>query len=247
MRAVLTTSLRLFAIAVFLSNAISGCGSSEKKAEEAAHLQAAAGQRRADFAKICGDPIRFPVSDQCVRLAGDQAPSLRRQSDLTAAVWRACSLTPSSAETIRQQLVAKGSAQTPVGQKMIGEMERTEQHSDSPCVAADLRDLDCVAGNSASCETARKSDSACTAWLADSDTQSRLRCIERAVHDQACMAKAAPDDSAAANYFSDSPAQAEDCRHIQDACLHSFDECANAQDALERFLKSQKTGPPPAQ
>ena len=177
-------------------------------------------------------------------LAGDEGPQLRRRSDLTVAVWRNCALIPSSAESIRQDLIAKGGAKTPVGQKMIGEMERTEEHSDSPCVAADLRDLDCVAGNSEACETARNGDPACVAWLNDNDTQQRLRCIDRAVHDQACMAKqpASDDDSdqngysGAANYFSDAPAQAEDCRRIESACLHTFDECANAKDALDAFL-----------
>jgi hypothetical protein len=238
MRAVLTTSFLLVSIV-----AIFGCGSSSKKAEaEAAQAQAAqkaAMDLHTEFKKRCGDPVRFPVSEECVRLADDQGSSLKRQSDLAVAMWRACALIPSSAETIRQELVAKGSARSAVGQKMIGEMERTEQHSDSPCVVADLRDLDCVAGNSEACEAARNADPACTAWLNDNDTQARLHCIDRAVHDPACMAK--PPEEGAANYFSDSPAQAEDCRRIEKACLHTFDECANAKDALELFLKPQKT------
>jgi hypothetical protein len=253
MRALLTSLLLLVSMATIV-----GCGSSSKKAEaEAAQTQAAqqAELGRSDFKKRCGDPVRLPVSDECVRLAGDEGPKLRRRSDLTVAVWRNCALIPSSAESIRQDLIAKGGAKTPVGQKMIGEMERTEEHSDSPCVAADLRDLDCVAGNSEACETARNADPACVAWLNDNDTQQRLRCIDRAVHDQSCMAKqpASDDDSdqngdsGAANYFSDAPAQAEDCRRIETACLHTFDECANAKDALDAFLK-QKTAPPrPAQ
>jgi len=245
MRAALIISFLLVSIV-----ATFGCGSSAKKSEaEAARKQAAqkaAIDQRADFTKRCGDPIHFPISDECVRLAGPDGPSLRRQGDLTVAVWRACSLTPSSAETIRQELVAKGSAQTAVGQKMIGEMERTEQHSDSPCVVADLRDLDCVAGNAEACGAARSADPSCVAWMDDNDTQSRLRCIERAVHDPACTAK--PPEEGAANYFSDSPAQAEDCRRIEKACLHTFDECANAKDALELFLRPPKTPPPaPAQ
>ncbi len=240
MRATLTTSILLVSIL-----AICGCGSSAKKAEEEAAQKQAAQKavldKRADFAKRCGDPVYFPISDECVTLAGDEGPGLRRQSDLTVAVWRACALTPSSAETIRQELVAKGSAKTPVGQKMIGEMERTEQHSDSPCVVADLRDLDCVAGNSEACASARNSDPSCTAWMDDNDTQARLKCIGRAVRDPSCMAK--PPQEGAASYFSDSPAEAEDCRRIEDACLHTFDECANAKDALELFLHPRKTAP----
>ncbi len=216
MRAILTTSVMLVLIV-----ALVGCGSSAKKAQEAAAQKQAEQQavtgKRADFAKRCGDPIHFPISDHCVGLAGSDGPSLRRQSELTVAVWRACALTPSSAETIRQELVAKGTAKSPVGQKMIGEMERTEQHSDSPCVAADLRDLDCVAGNSEACENARNADPSCTAWMDDSDTQARLKCIGRAVHDPSCMAK--PPEEGAANYFSDSPTQAEDCRRIEKAQL----------------------------
>ena len=247
MRALLTSLLLLVSMA-----AIVGCGSSSKKAEaEAAQAQAqqAEAGHRADFKKRCGDPVRLPVSDECVRLAGDEGPQLRRRSDLTVAVWRNCALIPSSAESIRQDLIAKGGAKTSVGQKMIGEMERTEQNSDSPCVAADLRDLDCVAGNSEACESARNGHPACVAWLNDNDTQQRLRCIDRAVHDQACMAKQptgdddSDHDSGAANYFSDAPAQAEDCRRIETACLHTFDECANAKDALELFLKPQKPAP----
>jgi hypothetical protein len=233
MRAASITSLLLVSML-----AVSGCGSSSDKREAAA----AAAQKasvpaidlRAEFKKRCGDPVRFPISDECVQLAGDQGPTLKRQSELTIAVWRACSLTPSSAETIRQELVAKGGAKSPVGQKLIGEMERTEQHSDSPCVAADLRDLDCVAGNSDACSNARDSDPACVAWLNDGDTQSRLNCIDRAVHDSACVAKT-PDD--ATNSVSQTDAQAEDCRRIEKACLHTFDECANAKDALDQFLK----------
>jgi hypothetical protein len=236
MRAALLTSILLVPII------LAGCGSSAKKATEAAQAQATTDNQRADFAKRCGDPVHFPIGDECVRRAGSEGPSLRRQSDLTVAVWRACALVPSSAETIRQELVAKGTAQTAVGQKMIGEMERTEQHSDSPCVLADLRDLDCVAGSSDACGNARNADPSCVAWTDDNDTQSRLRCIERAVHDPSCTAK--PPEAGAANYFSDSPAQAEDCRRIENACLHSFDECANAKAALEAFLKSQKAPPP---
>ncbi len=244
MRATLITSFLLVSIL-----ALFGCGSSAKKAqEEAAQKQAdqqTALAKRTDFAKRCGDPIHFPISDQCVGLAGNDGPSLRRQSDLTVAVWRACALTPSSAETIRQELVAKGSAKSPVGQKMIGEMERTEQHSDSPCVVADLRDLDCVAGSSEACENARNADPSCTAWMDDNDTQTRLKCIGRAVHDPSCMAK--PPEEGAPNYFSDSPAQAEDCRRIETACLHTFDECANAKDALQLFMHPGKPAPRAAQ
>jgi hypothetical protein len=253
MRATLTTWFVLVSIV-----AVSSCGSSAKKAEEEAAAadaaQKAAVAQREAFKKRCGDPVRFPLSDECARLAGDQGPDLRRQSDLTVAVWRGCALTPSSAETIRQELFAKGSAKSAIGQKMIGEMERTEQHSDSPCVVADLRDLDCVAGNSESCENARNSDPECLAWMNDNDTQARLHCLDRAVHDSTCAAKAPAedsdqdDDSSSANYFSDSPARAEDCRRIEKACLHTFDECANAKDALDAFLKQQKTTPPrPAQ
>jgi hypothetical protein len=257
MRATPTTLFLLVSIIATASMVtVGGCGSSAKKAEEdaaaAQAAQKAAVEQRTTFKKRCGDPPRFPVSDECARLAGDQGPDLKRQSDLTVAVWRACALTPSSAESIRQELVAKGSAKSPVGQKMIGEMERTEQHSDSPCVAADLRDLDCVAGNSETCENARNSDPECVAWLNDNDTQSRLHCLDRAVHDSACASGASAndsdDDSGGENYFSDNPRRAEDCRRIKKACLHTFDECANAKDALEAFLKQQKSPPPrPAQ
>jgi len=239
----------LLLVAAMVTFATYGCGSSSKKAEaEAAHQQAAqqaALAQRAEFQKRCGDPIRFPISDECVRMAGDAGPELRRRSELTMAVWRSCALIPSSAESIRQELIAKGTAKTPIGQKMIGEMERTEQHSDSPCVMADLRDLDCVAGNAEACETARNNDPACVAWLNDQDTQERLHCIDRAVHDQACMAKppASDDDSEAANALSDAHAEEEDCRRMETACLHTFDECANAKDALERTLKPQKSRP----
>ncbi len=238
MRAALISSFLVVSIV-----SIFGCASSSKKAEgaQAQATQKAVLDQRAEFKKRCGDPAHFPISEACVRLAGDRGPSLRHESDLTVAVWRACSLTPSSAETIRQELAAKGGAKTAVGQKMIGEMERTEQHSDSPCVVADLRDLDCVAGNSEACENARNADPACTAWLNDGDTQLRLHCIDRAVHYPACMAKQPAEG--AADYFSDSQAQAEDCRRIERACLHTFDECANAKDALESFLKSQKSEP----
>lgn len=228
---------------------LTSCGSSAKKAaEEAAQTQAAqsaATQQRAQFEKRCGNPVRFPISDDCVRMAGARGAGLKKQSDLTLAMWRMCALTPSSAETIRQDLVAKGSAKSTIGQKMIGEMERTEQHSDSPCVVADLRDLDCVAGNSEACESARNSDPSCVAWLNDNDTQARIHCIGRAVHDQSCMAKA--PEGAPAGYFSDSQAQAEDCRRIEKACLHTLDECANAKSALDAFLKeSEKPSRPPA-
>jgi hypothetical protein len=258
MRAVLLTSFLLVSII-----GICGCGSSSRTAESTAAetLQKSAVQLP-EFKKQCGDPVHFPITDECVRLAGDRGASLRRQSDLTVAVWRSCALIPSSAETIRQELVGKGSSKTALGQKMIGEMERTEQHSDSPCVLADLGDLDCVAGNSEACETARNADPGCMAWMGDNDTQERLHCIDRAVHDSACMVKSpaanssshtdsdnsAQLDSSSANYFSDSKAQAEDCRRIEKACLHTFDECANAEDALQAFLKPQKTAPPqPAQ
>ena len=230
------------AILFILIFVLTGCGSSAKKAaDEAEQAQAAknaATQQRAQFEKRCGDPVRFPISDECVRMAGDRGTSLKKQSDLTVAVWRACALTPSSAETIRQDLIAKGSAKTTIGQKMIGEMERTEQHSDSPCVVADLHDLDCVAGNSEACESARNADPSCVAWLNDNDTQARIHCISRAVHDQSCMAKA--PEAASMGYFSDSQAQAEDCRRIEKACLHTLDECANAKTTLDTFMKDSE-------
>jgi hypothetical protein len=227
--------------------ASSGCGFwPDKSGADAAAAQktsVTAVDARAEFKKRCGDPIRFPITDECVQLAGDQGSTLKRQGELTAAVWRACSLTPSSAETIRQDLTAKGGAKSPIGQKLIGEMERTEQNSDSPCVAADLRDLDCVAGNSDACANARDSDTACVAWLNDGDTQSRLNCIDRAVHDSACIVKA-PDD--ATNSVTDSDPQAEDCRRIEKACLHTFDECSDAKDALDQFLKPAENSSQPA-
>jgi len=236
MRAALITSFLLVAIVV-----LSGCGSSSKKPEG----DAVRPQGNADFKKRCGEPVHFPISDECVRMAGDDGARLRRQSDLTVAVWRACALTPTSAETIRQEAIARGNAKTPVGRKMIGEMERTEQHSDSPCVAADLRDLDCVAGNSDACENARQSDPGCIAWQGDNDTQTRLHCIDRAVHDPECIAtQQAQSSNVASSAISDAQAQADDCRRIENACLHTFDECANAKDALELFLKPRKTQSP---
>jgi hypothetical protein len=243
MRAALITSFLL--VSMFL---LSGCVSSSKKAEAEASQPQAALAQRTDFKKRCGDPLRFPVSDECVQLAGNAGPQLRRQSDLTVTMWRTCAMLPSSAETIRQEAIARGDAKTEVGQKMIGEMERTEQHSDSPCVAADLRDLDCVAGSSDACESARTNDAACTAWLNDNDTQQRVRCLDRAVHDPACIAtqqaeSSDHDDSPAASAISDTQAQAEDCRRMENACLHSFDECANAKDALQNFLNPQKSAP----
>jgi hypothetical protein len=250
MRAASITFLLLVSAIAFC-----GCGSSSGKNEVVAAAQnpsVTAIDARAEFKRRCGDPVRFPITDECVQLAGDQGSTLKRLSELSAAVWRACSLTPSSAETIRQELVAKGGAKSPIGQKLIGEMERTEQHSDSPCVAADLRDLDCVAGNSDACSNSRDSDPACVAWTNDGDTQSRLNCINRAVHDSACIAEASDNsgngDATAANSISDSEAQAEDCRRIEKACLHTFDECSNAKDALDQFLKpADKPSPPPAQ
>jgi hypothetical protein len=239
MRAVLATSFLLVSMFVF-----SGCGSSSKN-EAGAEIQAtqpADLRQHADFKKRCGDPTRFPISDECVQLAGADGARLRRQSDLTMAMWRACALTPTSAETIRQEVTARGQAKTQLGQTMIGEMERTEQHSDSPCVAADLRDLDCVAGNSDACEMARQNDSGCAAWQADADTQERLHCIDRAVHDPACLAsqQAGQGDSPGSG-ISDAQAQADDCRRMENACLHTFDECSNAKDALEGFLNPQKS------
>jgi hypothetical protein len=239
MRAVLTSFFVLVAIVVF-----SGCGTSSKKPEaDAAQTQKTA-QIAADFKKRCGDPVHIPISDECVRMAGDGGLRLRRQSDLTVAMWRACALTPSSAETIRREAIARGDAKTQVGQKMIGEMERTEQHSDSPCVTADFHDLDCVAGNSDACETARNGDPGCAAWQGDADTQARLRCIDRAVHDPACLAtQQALSSDAASSSIADAQAQAEDCRRMENACLHTFDECANAEDALASFLRPQKSAP----
>jgi hypothetical protein len=239
MRAIPAISILLVSMVV-----LSGCGSASKKAaaEPPQALQTAPDQ--AYFKKRCGDPIRFPISDQCVQLAGADGSRLRRQSDLMMATWRACALTPTSAETIRQEVTARGQAKTQIGQQMIGEMERTEQHSDSPCVAADLRDLDCVAGNSDACETARQNDSACAAWQSDADTQERLHCIARAVQDPACLAtqqvQAGQEDSSGAD-LSDARAQADDCRRMENACLHTFDECANAKDALQSFLGLQKS------
>jgi len=249
MRAALTTSVLLVSMLLF-----SGCGASSQKAgPDASQTQAAIAQR-VDFKKRCGDPIRFPISDECAQLAGNAGPQLRRQSDLTVAMWRACAMIPSSAETIRQEAIARGDAKTEVGQKMIGEMERTEQHSDSPCVAADLRDLDCVAGNIDACDTARNGDPACSAWLNDNDTQERIHCLERAEHDPECIATrqaessaqpAAALDAGAANALSDTKAEADDCLRMQNACLHTFDECGNAKDALAAFLNPQKSAPQP--
>jgi len=245
MRATLTTAVFLL-VSTFL---FSGCGSSAQNTEAQTSQSPAVLQQRADFTKRCGDPVRFPIGDQCVALAGADGARLRRESDLTLAMWRACAMLPTSAETIRREALARGDAQTEVGRKMIGEMERTEQHSDSPCVAADLRDLDCVAGNSDACETARNSDSGCVAWLNDGDTQERLRCLDRAVHDPACMstqqAESAPtppgQDLGAADALSDVRAEAEDCRRMENACLPTFDECSRAKDALEAFLHPAKS------
>jgi hypothetical protein len=243
MRAAPAISILLGSMLVF-----SGCGAASKKAAaEPVQAQQTAPDQHADFKKRCGDPIRLPINDECVQLGGADGVRLRRQSDLTMAMWRACALTPTSAETIRQQVTARGEAKTPIGQQMIGEMERTEQHSDSPCVAADLRDLDCVAGNSDACETARQNDSGCSAWQSDNDTQERLHCIDRAVHDPACLAtqqaQAGQGDSSDAD-LSDTHAQADDCRRMENACLHTFDECSNAKDALQNFLNPQKSAPP---
>jgi hypothetical protein len=214
---------------------ISGCGSSAKQTEAPAeNPKAAAVDARAEFQKRCGDPVRFPLSKECEQLAGDRGATLRQQSDLTVAIWRACALIPSSAETIRQEIVARGGSRSEVGQRMIGEMERTEQHSDSPCVAADLRDLDCVAGNSDACARVRDADPGCVAWINDQDTQSRIKCIARVIQDPAC---ASSNDSASGNSASDSDADVEDCHRRENVCLHTFDECANAKDALQSFIK----------
>lgn len=248
MRAALITSFLLVSIV-----ALSACGSSKHKAEEQARQQAAEQKAAADaeqrFRKLCGDPIRFPISQQCIAMAGPRGPMLRRQSDLTVALWRACSLTPTSAETIRQEVTARGGANTPVSQQLISGMERAEQNSDSPCVRADLRDLDCVAGNGDACAHARSSDPECAAWMNDPDTQARIQCLQRAVTNSACANRqqaagylgaeigGGGSQAASSGFFSDSQAREEDCRKIENACLHTYDECAQAKAALNLFIK----------
>jgi hypothetical protein len=249
MRAALLTSFLLVSFV-----ALSACGSSKDKAEEQARQQAeeqkAAAEAQQKFNQFCGNPVRFPVSQKCVEVAGPQGAMLRRQSDLTVALWRACSLTPASAETIRQEITARGGANNTVSQQIISGMERAEQNSDSPCVRADLRDLDCVAGNGDACAHARSSDPECAAWMSDPDTQARIKCLQHAVVNSACS-QAQPagylgaemrrgTSPTAAGAFSDTQARQEDCRKMENACLHTWDECAQAKDALNQFIKQEQ-------
>ena len=237
MRTLVITTFPLVAMIL-----ISGCGSSAKKTEAPPEPpKPPVVDTIAEFKKRCGDPVIFPLSKECEQLAGDRGPQLRRESDLILAMWRVCALTPGSAETIRQEIVARGGSRSEVGQRMIGEMERTEQHSDSPCVAADLRDLDCVAGNSDACAKSRDADPGCVAWTNDEDTQLHLKCIARVIKDPVCASSnnsanesAASDNESVA---SDSEAQAADCQRMEKSCLHTLDECANAHDALQSLTK----------
>ena len=233
---------RITSFLLVLLVALSACGSSKDKAEEQAQQQAAelkaAAEAQQRFRKVCGNPIHFPVSQQCVAMAGANGAALRRESDLTVALWRACSLTPTSAETIRQEITARGGGNNQVSQQIIVGMERAEQNSDSPCVRADLRDLDCVAGNGDACAHARSSDPECTAWMNDYDTQARIKCLQRAVTDSACASR--QTSATSTGYLSDSQAREEDCRKMENACLHTFDECAHAKTALGQFVKLEQ-------
>lgn len=234
--------------------AFCACGSSSKdeqeKPPEAKPNAPAVQERAAELRKMrdaaCGNPIQFPVSERCVELSGKDGAVLKKQNELSVAVWRNCALTPASAEAIRRETIARGSANTAMGRRIIGEMERTEKDSDSPCVRADMRDPDCIAGDMDACARARSNDKACLAWFHDPDTQKRIDCLSRAAQNSVCAQTASAEAGSGAGYLSDAQQLADDCRRAQNACLHTFDECADAKDALDKFVASLKGGAKPA-
>lgn len=228
--------------------ALLACGSSSKDEQaqpppnpNAAELQAKAELRRKRDA-VCGNPLRFPVSDECLKMAQHDAPILIKQNDLTLAVWRNCALTPASAEAIRRETIAKGTADSAMGRRIIAEMERTEKNSDSPCVRADLNDPDCMAGDVNACAQARSNDKACIAWFHDPDTRKRIQCLGETANSSICAQAAAAESQSDGGPLSDAQQLEDDCRRAQNACLHTFDECANAKDALDKYLAQINRG-----
>lgn len=231
------------------------CGSSSKDEQDKppppkpgpAELQEKAAELAKKRDTACGNPVRYPVSDECLQLAANDAPILRKANELTIAVWRSCALTPASAEAIRRETIARGSANTEMGKRIISEMERTERDSDSPCVRADMSDPDCIAGDMDACSRARSNDKACLAWFHDPDTQKRIECLSRSARNAVCVQAASAETGSGSDggYFSDAQQLADDCRRAQNACLHTFDECADAKDALDKFLAQVKGGAKP--
>ena len=233
---------------------ICACGSSSNDEQEKPAEQpnpVAVQERAAELKKMrdeaCGNPVRFPVTQRCIDLSGDDGPALKRENDLRIAVWRNCALTPASAEAIRRETIARGTAKSEMGRQIIREMERTEKDSDSPCVRADMRNPDCVAGDMNACARARANDKACLAWFRDPDTQKRIDCLNRIERNSVC-AQAASAESArgSGGYLSDAQQLANDCARAQNSCLHTFDECADAKSALDKFLAQLKKKTEPA-
>lgn len=70
---------------VVLSLLLAGC---------AARATSAPPASRGDFSDqvnaACGQPLRYPVSDQCARLMASVGPLLKRRSALVMGVWRSC-------------------------------------------------------------------------------------------------------------------------------------------------------------
>jgi hypothetical protein len=194
--------------------------------------------RRERIERACGNPIRFPVSDECLQAAGRQSPVLKAENDLMMNIWRACSMTPASAESIRQELAVKGGDRTPMGEKIILEMERSETSPDSPCVQADKRDPKCTNGDAGACKSARDNDRACRAWLEDNDTTHRLECLRHA-EDTAACAPSAPSESTERDAPEVMPfvpdERMNECIRAREECLHSVDDCAKAKYALQLY------------
>jgi hypothetical protein len=165
---------------------------------------------RAAIDETCGNPTRFPVSQECVALMGDPDGSLlQRKSDLTMAVWRAC---PSTDPCGRLEACQKAESVKPDNPKF-------ETRSDE-------------------CARAQQTDYSCSSLQKDPEyvrrSQAISECVKNLADDPRCAGPVARHDRPRTKRWKSALAREMAC---YDRCLpsDSAPDCKQAQAALGDF------------
>jgi hypothetical protein len=195
---------------LLLAGIVAGCASTEMAPDSSNPVQ----PHEVTIDEACGNPTRFPVSQECLNAMGYRYRGLlQHKTDLVMAVWRACP-SASPCTTVRNS--------TPVCQELNTLKSGSAEYED-----ADSK-----------CKKAYAADYSCNALVNDPEFQRQgdvsADCLEKTASDPNCSSPGAQDGPAGAKRWWVAMHREMACR---DRCIpnDANPDCKQAQAAFADF------------
>jgi hypothetical protein len=186
----------------------------------------------------CGNPIRFPVTDACVR-ASEDGTLLQTESDIVMEIWRSCQMV--SAKETARELDRIGISGSSFGVREIYETTQQEQADRAagippePCGVVMENSPACAQPSSPACQAELEADYSCHALRSDPFRLAQKACIKNVMSKRPCVRFG--------KLQKDSPVTPErrkeihTCMALTSACDPPQEACDAAKAKLARFYQ----------